>query len=107
MLALVLEASFGVNHNQPEWKTIVLASIFNKVWPSLHTYTRCGHANTRQTPCGWHDEALGVGVKTPRQAMKNNVMWLGAFLHTHTHTLMTGASPLTCPTQPLTHPQHP
>ena len=68
-----------------------------------HTHTRCGHANTRQTPCGWHDEALGVDVKTPCQVMKNNILWPGAFLpgtvtqthtqthrsHTHTHLLYT------------------
>jgi|Transcript_80808 hypothetical protein len=45
-----------------------------------HTRTQCGLANTRQTPCGWHNEALGVDMKTPWQAMKNTVMWLGAFL---------------------------
>ena len=48
-----------------------------------HKHARCGHANTQQPPCGWHDEALGVDVMTPRQArnnvMKNSVMWLGTF----------------------------
>ena len=38
-----------------------------------HTHTECGQANTQQTPCGWQQSTRG-GVKTPRHAMKHNVM---------------------------------
>ena len=46
---------------------------------NTHTHT----VRTRQHPTNalrMADEALGADVKTPCQAMKNNVMWLGAFL---------------------------
>ena len=68
------------------WTIMLLHGNYDvsKTAPKLHTHTRCEHANTRWPPCGWHDEALGVDVMTPRQArsnvMKNSVMWRGAFL---------------------------
>ena len=54
---------------------------------AVDTHTQCRHTNTQQTPCRWHDKALGVDVKTPRWAMKNTVMWLDAFLQGTAATL--------------------
>ena len=76
-------AALSITHTQTSWHTHTYTRMHYSLTDQLmHTLTRarCGHANTQQPPCGWHDEALGVDVMTPRQArnhvMKNSVMWL-------------------------------